>query len=339
MTNTASSLPRNPKTWSKAWEGLFAIKPTIYMFVILLTTFSAYVYKIRKQTIFACQATLYSSDRYIASCNGTHYADYEHGAFAFDLEPEAENFARDADVLFLGNSRLQYALSTSATADWFSAASARYYLLGFTWVENMLFAEELLRKIHPRAKVYVINVDDFFDPTETPPVKTILHDPTARTRYETKRLWQRVHEPLCKIFAVFCGHQFAIFRSRETGRYDAEGTGYQKSAPVSYDEGISSQNVVDRHTANAIDFLKHFTNGKCVILTLVPFVGTKIGDADAIAKGLGMKLVIPGNLGDLQTWDESHLDRPSAERWSRAFFQAAGPEIRSCLTEHGASRQ
>ena len=58
---------------------------------------------------------------------------------------------------------------------------------------------------------------------ETPPVKTILHDPTARTRYETKRLWQRVHEPLCKIFALVCGNQFAIFRSRETGAYYADG--------------------------------------------------------------------------------------------------------------------
>ena len=68
-------------------------------------------------------------------------------------------------MLFLGNSRLQFAFSTSATADWFSAASARYYLLGFSYFENMIFVEPLLRKIRPRAKVYVINVDDFFDRT------------------------------------------------------------------------------------------------------------------------------------------------------------------------------
>ena len=326
-------------TWIERLKGLFAIHTTAYTCVVLLALFGAYVYKLRKETIFACQATLYSSDRYIASCNGTHYADYEHGAFAFDLEPEAENFARDADVLFLGNSRLQFAFSNSATADWFSAASARYYLLGFTYYENMLFAEELLRKIRPRAKVYVINVDDFFDRTETPPVKTILHDPTARTRYETKRLWQRVHDPLCKIFAVICGRQFAIFRSRETGTYYPEGwTRLEKITPVSYDP-VLSQNVVDRNTGAAIDFLKQFIRGKCVILTLVPFPGTKIGEADAIAKGLGMRLVTPGNLEGLQTWDGYHLDQPSAERWSRAFFQAAGPEIRSCLDEHRASRE
>jgi hypothetical protein len=335
----ALSLPMFSKTRIKQREGLFAINTTVYTCVVLLALFGAYVYKLRKETILACQATLYSSDRYIASCNGTRYADYEHGGFAFDLEPEAENFARDADVLFLGNSRLQFAFSNAATAVWFSEASARYYLLGFTYYENMLFTEELLRKINPRAKVYVINVDDFFDRTETPPVKTILHDPTARSRYETKRLWQRVHDPLCNTFAVICRHQFAIFRSRETGTYYPEGWAQlEKVTPVSYDEVIS-QNVVDRNKAAAIDFLKQFTRDKCVILTLVPSSGTKIGDADAIARGLGMKLVTPRNLEGLQTWDGYHLDQPSAERWSRAFFQEAGPEIRSCLDEHGASRQ
>jgi hypothetical protein len=138
------------------------------------------------------------------------------------------------------------------------------------------------------------------------------------------------------MFAVICRDQFAIFRSRETGAYYADGIAQlQKITPVSYD-GIISQNVVDRNTAAAIDFLKQFTLEKCVILTLVPFSGTKVAEADAIATSLRMKLVTPGNLEGLQTWDGYHLDRPSAERWSRAFFQAAGPEIRSCLEEHGA---
>jgi hypothetical protein len=53
---------------------------------------------------------------------------------------------------------------------------------------------QLLDRIHPHAKVYIINVDGFFEQSETAPVKTILHDPTARDKYEAKRFWQRVHE-------------------------------------------------------------------------------------------------------------------------------------------------
>ena len=38
-----------------------------------------------------------------------------------------------------------------ATADWFSAASARYYLMGFSYGEHVSFAETLLGKMHPQS--------------------------------------------------------------------------------------------------------------------------------------------------------------------------------------------
>jgi hypothetical protein len=327
---------------SRTREGLFAHRLSIYLCIVLVVAVGAYAYELRTYTIFSCQADGYSSDRYLAYCSGANYADYEHGAFYFNLEPSALNFARNADVLFIGNSRLQAAFSTAATADWFAAGSARYYLMGFAYYENVTFAEELLRRIRPRAKVYVINVDDFFDRSESPPVKTILHDPEALYRYEVKRRWQHVHQPICKTFPVLCGVKFAIFRSRETGAYYTEGVQEKVSpgqtvTPVSYDE-VVSQGVVNYNTAIGIDFLSRFTQGKCVILTMVPSVGTKIGNSDAIARGLGMKLVTPGILEGLQTYDGYHLDQPSARRWSQAFLQAAGSKIRSCLKEQGVAQ-
>jgi hypothetical protein len=183
----------------------------------------------------------------------------------------------------------------------------------------------------------VINVDDFFGRSESPPVKTIFHDPEARQKYEAKQFWQRVHERVCKPFARLCGTKFVIFRSRETGAYYPEGVPPTKITPVSYDQNIS-QDVVDNNVATAIDFLSRFAQGKCVILTNIPFVETNIGNANAIAKGIGAKLVAPDSLKGLQTYDGIHLDRPSAERWSKAFFSAAGDEIRLCLEEHGTVR-
>src|SRR5215467_13701394 len=149
---TDSSLPM---TFKKRGS-LFASRPTIYICVVLAAIFVACVYKFRTATVFSCQADGYSADRYIAYCNGKSYGDYEHGAFQFDLEPLAQNFARIADVLFLGNSRMQVAFSTAATVDWFSAAAARYYLLGFGYAENVIFTERLLRSIRPQARVYII---------------------------------------------------------------------------------------------------------------------------------------------------------------------------------------
>jgi hypothetical protein len=324
MNKTALRLPLKKRAQ------FFRSRPAIYIGAIFAAVLAAYAYKFRTNTLFACPANGYSSDRYIANCSAASYGDYEHGAFQFDLEPPAQDFARKADVLFLGNSRLQVAFSTAATADWFSAASARYYLLGFAYFENVTFVEPLLCRIGAQPKLYIINVDDFFVRTENSLVKSILRDPGARNRYEEKRRLQHIHEPVCKRFPALCGNSYAIFRSRETGAYIWR-TSQQKLAPVSYDPVIN-QELVDSNTASAIDFLSHLSvDKKCVILTMVPTVGTKTGNVNAIAAALGDDLITPDIPAGLQTFDGSHLDQASAERWSQAFFETAGTRIRSCL--------
>jgi hypothetical protein len=322
---------------SNKFEGRFASRPSIYIFVVVVAVLAALMYQLRTGSIFSCQADGYSADRFLAACNGAQYGDYEHGAFWFDLEPAVQSFVKNADVVFLGNSRMLMAFSTSATSEWFTAASARYYLLGFGYYGNMVMADGLLRKIHPSAKAYVINVDDFFETTESPPVKRILYDPRAREQYQTKRTWQRVHELICRPVPAVCGNSFAIFRSRQTGAYSyayfwQDGNPYRdSSAPVSYDKVID-QWALDKDTAVGIGFLSRLpVRRECVILTMVPTVGTKLQSAAALAMALGLRLVIPEITGELRTLDGSHLNKSSAQQWSQAFFQAAGPIIRSCL--------
>jgi hypothetical protein len=45
---------------------------------------------------------------------------------------------------------------------------------------------------------------------------------------------------------------------------------------------------------------------------------------------VGRDFIAP-SLDGLLTFDGSHLDEPSAERWSAAFFEEAGPRIAKCL--------
>jgi hypothetical protein len=336
MDQTALDLPAAPKTLAKPREGLFADQWTLYIGVVLIAALASYGYWLKTRSIFACQANGYSAERYLAYCGGGNYADFEHGAFYYNLEPPALDYAKNADVLVLGNSRLQVALSNDAAADWFKSASAKYYLMGFSYNENMVFVQDLLRRMKPRASVYIINVDDFFDRRETEAAKTILHDADAQKRYEWKRFSQSLHEPVCRMFPKLCGDRFVIFRSRETGAYykiPHEEPVFPQNA-ASYDRTVDQAGVSDS-TARAIGFLKEFTEGKCVILTDVPYPETKIGNAEAIAAGVGLPLVAP-NLDGLNTSDGYHLDRPSADRWTKAFFEAAGPEIRTCLEKHGA---
>ena len=202
----------------------------------------------------------------------------------------------------------------------------------------MVFTEDLLQRMNPRAGVYIINVDDFFQRRETAAAKTILHDPDARNRYEWKRFSQSLHRPICGAFPRLCGGKYAIFRSRETGAYyriPGDERVVAKNA-ISYDPWVDDATVKDS-TALAIDFLKRFAQGRCVILTNVPYPETRSGDAEAIAAGAGLRLVSP-KLDGLNTTDGYHLDRASADRWSKAFLEAAGPEIRSCLEKQRAAR-
>src|ERR1700735_5532215 len=143
MDRTALDVPAMRKTAARPREGLLAHHCALYIGVVLLVALGSYAYWLKTRSIFACQAQGYSADRFLAYCGGGNYADFEHGAFYFNLEPPALENARDADVLVLGNSRLQVALSNDAPADWFKNASAKYYLLAFSYNENMNFAEEL----------------------------------------------------------------------------------------------------------------------------------------------------------------------------------------------------
>ena len=120
------------------------------------------------------------------------------------------------------------------------------------------------------------------------------------------------------------------FRSRETGAYEVH-PGKLKIKPVSYSLVVDQKKVTAEITF-ANDFLSHLpVRRECIILTKVPSVGTNLKSAEAVAHALAMDLITPELVG-LETMDGSHLDEQSAERWSSAFFQKAGAQIRKCLS-------
>ena len=191
-------------------------RPVLYILVIVAAIVGAFAWHMRDAGIFACQASDYAGDHYLGYCNGTAYADYDHGAVWFGLEPEVREAAAAADVLFLGNSRLQFGFSAPPIGRWFSDAGASYYLLGFSDNETYKFTGPLLESLKPKARAYVINVDKFFFERESPPGAEILHSPDARARYLAKRAWQPTHRLICGAVPAVCGDALAFYRDRPT---------------------------------------------------------------------------------------------------------------------------
>ena len=309
-------------------------KPTGYVLTVVFAATAAFAYNVRVHGVFTCPATGYAAGYYLSYCHGEMFGDYDHGAFWYSLEPDAVTAAASADVLLLGSSRMQFGFSTAATTEWFSSRALQHYLLGFAYTENTTFVIPLLDRLAPRAKAYVINVDRFFNLEETPPAAEILHGgEMARQEYESKKRVQQIHRWLCGSLPVLCGNQVAFVRRPGDGhwRLHGQGSGDGTLVPALVSDGPDRD--VDRWPLFG-DRAKAFVSAlpvdrRCVFLTLVPYRDTRRAEAASVAAALDLRLIEP-LVTDLRTVDGSHLDEPSAERWSAAFFETAGQRIHEC---------
>jgi hypothetical protein len=312
--------------------------PALYIAILIVALVGTYVFRLRTQGIFACPASGYANDGYLGYCNASAYGEYDHGAFWFALEPEAERAAIDADVLFLGNSRMEFGVSASATDQWFATRGLKHYLMGFTFLENSTFAAPLLARLKPHAKVYVINVDQFFSDTATKAGVGLINGTDSSDRYREKRRWQRVQQPLCTAVPKLCGNRIAFFRDRDNGHWQARGFAAEKPGVVA--DAPAADQDQDQWQADAAiarDFLSTLpVDRSCIVLTLVPSPTTRRAEAEAIADAVGLPLVAP-RLDGLSTFDDTHLNTASAERWSAAFLEAAAPSIERCTGSSAAT--
>jgi hypothetical protein len=310
-------------------------RTSLYCAFVLVAAVSGFIYSARTVGLFACQAPKSGSDRYVGLCNVTDFGDYDHGAFWFGLEPTAIKAATQATVLFVGNSRMQFALSTGELDSWFRTRAVDYYLLGFSHHDNFLFFGPLLQKMRPDAEMYVINVDNFFENKLSGPANSLMNEPESRNRYKQKFYWQKLHERICGTVSRLCGNGFSFIRKRTTGAWLFQGANFLAQAnfsdqPVVYDWSVDSI-VLGNYEIRAKEFLAAVAiEPICVVLTNMPNSDTSAGTAKALAERLGLPLVAPEMEG-LTTFDGSHLDPDSAARWSYVFIKALGPHVEQCL--------
>jgi len=310
------------------------MRPVLYVAILIASLIGTYAFKLRTEGIFACPATGYPANGYLGYCEALAYGDYDHGAFWYELEPEAARRMASADVLFLGNSRMEFGLSSQATSDWFAHAGVSHFLFGFSHLENETFIAPLLSRLQPHARVYVINVDRFFDDEPSAPGGQILRASgnELRRHYHEKAIWQQLQRPLCTRHPGLCGHNLAFYRARDDGHWEHRGGGPERPQAVA-DAEPSDQALWGHYDDLARQFIERLpVNRDCIILTLIPSPATKTAEARALAAHLGLELEAPQVEG-LETFDDTHLNPDSAQRWSAAFFELAGPRIRQCLAK------
>ncbi len=316
-------------------ERLAQDRVRLYSFLIITAAAIGFLSGARFSGIFACQSPDDPSEEYLAYCNVTNYGDYDHGAFWHDLEPTATAAAAAARVLFVGNSRMQFALSTGEVDSWFRAQNNSYYLLGFSHNENHKFFTSLLQRLQPEAKMFVLNVDDMFTDKLTGPASDVMYGRESPNRYTQKKYWQRVHSVVCGSLGAICGHDMSFIRKRANGAWIFRGADFLAQTAsaensVLYDSSIA-QDRVGAYTERANAFLKGISaENECIVLMNTPGSATSAGTVAAVAEALRLPLVAP-RLEGLRTFDGSHLDVDSASRWSALFVEELAPHVRRCL--------
>jgi hypothetical protein len=305
--------------------------PRFYSSALVLIFFSAFIAHVRINGIFACPVTEYAGNHYLGHCETSGYGDYDHGAFWFDLEPIIRRAAQSADVLFVGNSRMQFGFSAPALGYWFATQDQEYYLLGFSHGETANFLGPMLDALQPMARVYIVNADEFFVDSWTGPGLDVLRSEDALARYRAKNRWQTIHRFICNRTAI-CGNTMAFFRQRETGEWILGGKSVGTPAMSDRALPLDEPRVTEMRT-QALDFVSRLgVSRECIIFTYVPPRISDRATIQALAAAVGVPFVSP-QLDGLQTFDGSHLDRNSAQRFTIAFFEEAAPLLKRCLAD------
>jgi hypothetical protein len=279
-----------------------------------------------------CRLDLYTQTNYLASCEDFGFGDLEHQAFYHGLY-QTDRRLREADVIFLGDSRVQYAFSRDNVASFFADNRAKFFVAAFGYTEGWLFPTAVLERHNVRPAVLVVNVAPFFNLTldgiefggTSGPAKYVLEHP-INSYFDALMM-----EAAVRFFAAICptcGWKPVTMRREATGQWDWH----------SFDPGIGTgQWEVQERTTITDDGLRRWgdaaepqarkllaaASARCVVFTQVPHNGP-IGNG-AFARELGARLdikVILPKVDGLRTLDPYwHLDQASSVKWSDAFLQ------------------
>jgi hypothetical protein len=292
--------------------------------------------------VAACGPAPQRSSAFLAECTQRNFGDFEHAAYLWDLEPSAVRALQAADVVFLGNSRMQIAFSTRAVSQYFSRNGISYYVLGFGYDEESAFPEHLLRKYHIKPKAYFINADPFFnDHLSIPADELESMRLSVWLSYAFKTMFVREQRLICGIPGLCVRSQNTLYRVPEDGTWIWQEFWLPsaRSLPLTAEKGMT---LNDSQLSHAKVLAREFAASssvppECIILTGVP---TNVVDSQAVAaeigRAAGLQVILP-DVENVNTADQSHLNADSAERWSTAVIAKAAPILEACLArQHNA---
>jgi hypothetical protein len=271
---------------------------------------------------------------YLAHDRGGHL---DHHVLFHGTDPEAMARLKEADILFVGTSRMMFAIRSRVVTPWAIAHDVKYYALGFGHRDGDAWVLDVIRRHDLRPKLVVVNVDGFFGRARSEWADRVRRDSVfgavkAQLEGEIGHEMRRaIHQVIPNWIDLYgrpgfpFGSEFIAYRSRENGTWRVSPwPAPQMSAPAE-DYGVGE--VGERILAPARAFKEELERrGARVVLTHVPTPDPSGGNPVALGAILGLPVVGMGVDG-LTSHDGSHLSEESAVFWSRRLVDDLRPHL------------
>ena len=284
-------------------------------------------------------------EHYLANSVGGHV---DHHVLYFGIDAEVLRRMQEADVLFLGNSRLMFAMRPKILRPFFAAEAVPYYVMGFGFREADSFPLAIIRKFDLRPRLVVVNADGFFGGGLSEWARVVMRDsPFAARKWQweseaTHHVRQVVHQVVPNWMRLFgqpglgLRRGFIAYRARFDGTWELspwpESTETFQASPL--DGPLPGRSEI----AAARDFKAELDGrGSRLVLTRVPTPVPMAGAGPArFAELLGVPLVTV-DVPVLTSQDHSHLSEASAHDWTRSFVAALAPYVRDARLARGTA--
>jgi hypothetical protein len=262
-------------------------------------------------------------DWYLGYFNG----DVDHSVVYNNLDGFADSLKR-ADVLFLGNSRMQYAFrNQDILRQFFSSRSLTYYNLAFGYGEGQAFPEAIIRKFDLHPKWVIVNADPFFGKLASPVASEAIsfgYLGAWKSNFEADESLL-VQRGIHRIFPYLALSQWDLRAEWIYYRAKRDGTvrvAAWRATPRAMwlDNSAGGQPLRRSQIAAAESFRKELSaRGAELVLTAIP---PSSGKAAQQLSSLLRVPLIAAQASGLATIDGSHLDDDSSKRFSVSFLDA-----------------